>query len=139
MAVVYPKERVVLVNSDEQLNGWVKLVGGWLDDSEDDDEKEMEEEKRKQTTKKKGIKRPADDSSMQKRMSSRRRRSNTLLIKDLSFVDISQPLDYPCPPELLLSYHKRKELLGPTEEWLVVELNEYECLVESLEIIQVSL
>lgn len=98
-----------------------------------------EEMKKKAQRKKQGLKRSADDSRMHRRMSSRRRRNRPPLTKDLSFVDISQPLEFPCPPELLLSYHKRKELLGPTEEWLIVELNEYECLVESLEIIQVSI
>ena len=78
-----------------------------------------------------------DRRSMQRR-SSRRRKNRPRLTKDLSFVDVSQPLEYPCTPETLLSYHKRKEMLGPTEEWLVVELNEYECLIESLEIIQAS-
>lgn len=41
VAVVHPKERVVLVNgsSDEQLNGWVKLANGGLADDELDEKK----------------------------------------------------------------------------------------------------
>ena len=51
-------------------------------------------------------------------------------------VDADQPLDFPCTPELILEYHKQKPFLSSNEEWLLVELNEYECLVESEEMIR---
>ena len=51
-------------------------------------------------------------------------------------VDLSKPLEFPCTPELILAYHKKKPFLSSNEEWLVVELNEYECLVESLDIVR---
>ena len=46
-------------------------------------------------------------------------------------------LEYPCTPELLLEAHKRKHLLDPCEEWMVLELNEYECLIDSVQIVRV--
>ena len=51
-------------------------------------------------------------------------------------IDLSKPLEFPCTPELILAYHKKKPFLSSNEEWLVVELNEYECLVESLDIVR---
>ena len=55
----------------------------------------------------------------------------------LEKIDVSKPIDFPATPEIILAYHKKKPFLSKNEEWLVVELNEYECLVESLEIIKV--
>ena len=52
-------------------------------------------------------------------------------------VDTSKPLDWPAEPELVLEYHKQKPFLTPNEEWLLMELNEYECLVDSKEIISI--
>ena len=52
-------------------------------------------------------------------------------------VDTHKPLDFPCTPELILEYHKRKAFLSGNEEWLLVELNEYECLVENEDIIKI--
>lgn len=52
-------------------------------------------------------------------------------------INVEKPLDYPCTPELILEYHKRKAFLSRNEEWLLVELNEYECLIESQDIIKV--
>lgn len=51
--------------------------------------------------------------------------------------DPSQPLEFPATPELILEAHKRKSILSPNEEWLLVELNEFECLVDSHDIIRV--
>ena len=51
-------------------------------------------------------------------------------------INLEKPLDFPCTPELMLEYHKRKAFLSRNEEWLVMELNEYECLVENEEIIR---
>ena len=52
-------------------------------------------------------------------------------------VDVSKPIDYPCVPEVILEFHKHKPFLKPNEEWLVVELSEFECLIDSFEIIQI--
>lgn len=52
-------------------------------------------------------------------------------------VDTTKPLEYPTTPEMIYEYHKRKPFLDKNEEWLVMELNEYECLVESLEVIKI--
>ena len=52
-------------------------------------------------------------------------------------VDVSKPIDYPCVPEILLEYQKAKPFLKPNEEWLLVELAEFECLIESVEILQI--
>lgn len=52
-------------------------------------------------------------------------------------IDPRVPIQYPCTPELILEYHKRKPFLSSNEEWLLVELNEYECLVDSEEIIKI--
>jgi hypothetical protein len=51
-------------------------------------------------------------------------------------VDVTKPLDWPCTPETLLEYHKKKPILSSNEEWIVVELNEFECLIESNDIIK---
>lgn len=47
------------------------------------------------------------------------------------------PLDFPTTPETLLEHHQRHPLLDANEEWLVVELNEYECLIDGLDVIKV--
>lgn len=52
-------------------------------------------------------------------------------------IDVSKGLTFPCTPEVILEYHKRKPFLKPNEEWLMVELNEYECLVDSMDIIKI--
>ena len=51
-------------------------------------------------------------------------------------VDTSAPLTYPTTPELILAYHKAQPFLDHNEEWLLVELNEYECLVDNPEVLQ---
>jgi len=52
-------------------------------------------------------------------------------------VDITQPIVYPTTPEMILEYHNAMPFLDENEEWLMVELNEYECLVDGLEIIKI--
>jgi len=37
---------------------------------------------------------------------------------------------------MILAHHKKKPFLNKNEEWLLVELNEFECLVESVDIIK---
>jgi len=51
--------------------------------------------------------------------------------------DTSRPLEFPTTPDLILDYHRQKPFLNNNEEWLVVELNEYECLVETIEILRI--
>lgn len=51
-------------------------------------------------------------------------------------IDTSRPLDFPATPEMILAYHQAKPFLNKNEEWLLIELNEYECLVDGLEIIR---
>jgi len=52
-------------------------------------------------------------------------------------MDTSRPLEFPTTPELILEYHRQKPCLNNNEEWLIVELNEYECLVDSFEILRI--
>ncbi len=52
-------------------------------------------------------------------------------------VDTSKELEFPCTPETVLAYHKNKPFLNSSEEWLIVELNEYECLIDSRDVISV--
>lgn len=37
---------------------------------------------------------------------------------------------------MILAYHKAKPFLNKTEEWVIVSLNEYECMVDSVEVIR---
>ena len=53
-----------------------------------------------------------------------------------SHIDVTQPLEFPCTPEIVLEHHKHKPFLNENEEWLLVELNEYECLIDELEIVK---
>jgi len=68
-----------------------------------------------------------------KRRSVRKERKNGGATK----VDTTRPLVFPTTPETILEYHKARPLLDENEEWLMVELNEYECLVDSLAIIKI--
>ena len=65
-----------------------------------------------------------------------RLRKNKSLVRSVSDAKLREPLEYPCVPELMLEHHKREPLLNPTEEWLLMELNEYECLIDSLHVVQ---
>jgi hypothetical protein len=51
-------------------------------------------------------------------------------------IDTSRPMEYPATPEMILAHHQAKRFLDKNEEWLLVELNEYECLVDGLDIIR---
>ena len=55
----------------------------------------------------------------------------------LQSTDPTRPLEFPATPELILEHHRRKPFLNQNEEWLIVELNEYECLVDSMEIVKI--
>jgi len=70
-----------------------------------------------------------------------RRRSNRKdrLLRCVTFckVDPVEPIVYPTTPETILEYHKAMPFLDENEEWLMVELNEYECLVDGIEIIRI--
>lgn len=57
--------------------------------------------------------------------------------KDPISVDFSKPIEYPATPEMILEYHKKEPFLSKNEEWLLVEMNEYECLLENLDIIRI--
>lgn len=52
-------------------------------------------------------------------------------------IDTSRPLEFPTTPEVILDYHRQQPFLNNNEEWLVVELNEYECLVDGIEILRI--
>jgi len=52
-------------------------------------------------------------------------------------VDTNKPLGFPATPETIYEYHRLKPFLNRNEEWLIIELNEYECLVGSMDIIKV--
>lgn len=75
-------------------------------------------------------KKPSRNSSFNRRV-----RKKTL-VKSVSDAKLKEPLDYPCVPELMLEHHKREPFLNPTEEWLLVELNEYECLIDKMQVVQ---
>jgi len=78
---------------------------------------------------------------MQKSSGSFRRRAHRRdrLLRCVTFcrIDPSQPIVYPTTPETILEYHKAMPFLDENEEWLMVELNEYECLVDGIEIIKI--
>lgn len=52
-------------------------------------------------------------------------------------VDVTKPLEFPATPETILEYHKQRPILDSNEEWLLVELNQFECLVDSLDVIRI--
>ena len=58
-------------------------------------------------------------------------------IQEKVHVDLTKPLEWPTTPEFVLEYHVHKNFLTKNEEWLLVELNEFECMVENEEIIKV--
>lgn len=49
---------------------------------------------------------------------------------------LPENLEFPMTPEMLLEHHKQRPILDSNEEWIVVVLNEYECLIDSLEVIK---
>ncbi|ESO10216.1 hypothetical protein HELRODRAFT_168099 [Helobdella robusta] len=50
---------------------------------------------------------------------------------------IDGPLIYPATPELVLEHHRKKPFLTSNEEWVLVVLNKYECLVDSFDIVTI--
>lgn len=52
-------------------------------------------------------------------------------------VDVTRPLQFPATPEMILEYHQKKRILDENEEWLVVELNQFECLVDGIDVIRI--
>jgi len=52
-------------------------------------------------------------------------------------IDTSRPLEFPATPEVILDYHRAKPFLNNNEEWLIVELNEFECLVDGIDILRI--
>ena len=78
-----------------------------------------------------------DDEQRKDKGSFRRRRDRLLRFAALSKVDTTHPIVYPTTPETILEYHNAMPFLDENEEWLMVELNEYECLVDGIEIIKI--
>jgi len=80
-----------------------------------------------------------DDELRKNNASFRRRINRDLLLRcgALCKIDTAQPIVYPTTPEAILEYHKAMPFLDQNEEWLIVELNEYECLVDGIEIIKI--
>jgi len=66
-----------------------------------------------------------------------RRKERLMRCGEYGKVDTTQPIVYPTTPETILEYHNAMPFLDANEEWLMVELNEYECLVDGLEIIKI--
>ena len=78
----------------------------------------------------------ADRKTPSRNSSFARRVRKKTLTKSVSDAKMKEPLDYPCVPELMLEHHKWEPFLKPAEEWLLVELNEYECLIDNLQVVQ---
>lgn len=66
----------------------------------------------------------------------KKRKKKAKKVVDVSGVDTSSPIEYPCTPEMIIAYHQKKPFLTTNEEWLLVELNEYECLVDGEDILK---
>lgn len=94
-------------------------------DEEDDDEKKKKERKKEAKILKRKKNTRKDSSPLQCR----------IISPTTSLADGA--LDYPATPEMMLEHHRRAAFLTPNEEWVLIELNEYECLVESLEMVKV--
>ena len=73
---------------------------------------------------------PSRDNSLKGRL------RNKTISRTYSDVELMAPLEFPCTPELILEHHKRKEMLSPTEEWMLLELNEFECLIDNVNVIK---
>lgn len=65
-----------------------------------------------------------------------RKRTKAMIDPGAIKVDVDKPIEFPTTPEMILAHHKAKPFLSHNEEWLLVELNEYECLVDSIDIIK---
>ncbi|KAK2175389.1 hypothetical protein NP493_732g02035 [Ridgeia piscesae] len=77
-----------------------------------------------------------DEKTSSRNSSFSRRVRKKKLAKSVSDAKLKEPIEYPCVPELMLEHHKREPFLSATEEWLLVELNEYECLIDKLQVVQ---
>ncbi len=77
----------------------------------------------------------AQSGSGQKRESSMKRRHRKKHKGPVN-VDTSKPLEWPSTPEMILEYHKQKSFLTANEEWFIVELNEFECMVDNMDILK---
>lgn len=71
-----------------------------------------------------------------KKSQKHRKRTKTLIDPGAIKVNVDKPIEFPTTPEMILAYHKTRPFLTHNEEWLLVELNEYECLVDSIDIIK---
>ena len=80
---------------------------------------------------------PKSKSRLNREGSAKARRKKKKKINEKIAIDVTKGLTFPCTPEVILEYHKRKPFLKPNEEWLMVELNEFECLVDSMNIIKI--
>ena len=68
----------------------------------------------------------------------RRKKAKKVVVSDSVLeIDVNEPIEYPCTPETILEYHRQKPYLTSNEEWLVVELNEYECLVDGEDMVKI--
>ena len=101
-------------------------------------EGEKEKKERKKSESEQGAK-PKQNKPKPSRQSSKKkgRRRKKGRIQEKVHVDLTKPLEWPTTPEFILEYHNAKTFLTKNEEWLLVELNEFECMVENEEIIKV--
>ena len=79
---------------------------------------------------------PTGNASLSSQQKKRRRRKKAGGGSSSLSIDVSKPLEFPCTPEVILAYHKRKAILSSTEEKIIVELTEFECLIDSREVLQ---
>ena len=110
-------------------------------DKKKEDKEEKKDKKDKKKSEEKGAKpkeqskpKPSRQSSGGGKKKGKRRRKGRITEK--VHVDLTKPLDWPTTPEFILEYHNHKNFLTKNEEWLLVELNEFECMVEDEEIIK---
>ena len=108
-------------------------------DQKKKDDKEEKHERKKSDSADQGAKpkqnksKPTRQSSVAGKKKGRRRKKR---ITEKVHVDLTKPLEWPTTPEFILEYHNHKNFLTKNEEWLLVELNEFECMVETEEIIK---
>ena len=90
---------------------------------------EKEEKKDKKKSEDKGAKPKQHKPKLTKQSSSggKKKRRRKGRITEKVHVDLTKPLEFPTTPEFILEYHNHKNFLTKNEEWLLVELNEFEC------------
>lgn len=103
--------------------------------SDSDEKREKKKSESEGAKPKQNKPKPARQSSGGGKKKGRRRKKGR--ISEKVHVDLSKPLEWPTTPEFVLEYHNHKNFLTKNEEWLLVELNEYECMVENDEIIKI--